>query len=204
MEFLTGICNFYLLLHILVREVCKYLQLMKQIRARNVRPYSLNGVTKTIGFFFLVDISDIHTVSNHSILKYEALPYHGRSLRALSDYLLLYFQSNENKSMFSLAFKIQELRWYFRHAGRNNHTNSIWSHHVRLERTERHSLESLACFRFHFVGSNKNILRYLFVMFHIFCKKHYLIPWSFSQIYHAIITSMRGKVGKSFYFTVAK
>ena len=32
--------------------------------------------------FFLVDISDIHTVSNHSILKYEALPYHGRSLRA--------------------------------------------------------------------------------------------------------------------------
>ena len=38
--------------------------------------------------FFLVDISDIHTVSNHSILKYEALPYHGRSLRALSDYLL--------------------------------------------------------------------------------------------------------------------
>ena len=40
MEFLTGICNFYLLLHILVREVCKYLQLVKQIRARNVRPYS--------------------------------------------------------------------------------------------------------------------------------------------------------------------
>ena len=71
--------------------------------------------------FFLVDISDIHTVSNHSILKYEALPYHGRSLRALSDYLLLYFPSNENKSMFSLAFKIQEFRWYFRHAGRNNH-----------------------------------------------------------------------------------
>ena len=71
--------------------------------------------------FFLVDISDIHTVSNHSILKYEALPYHGRSLRALSDYLLLYFPSNENKSMFSLAFKIQEFRWYFRHAGRNNY-----------------------------------------------------------------------------------
>ena len=40
MEFLTGICNFYLLLHILVREVCKYLQLVKQIRARNVRPDS--------------------------------------------------------------------------------------------------------------------------------------------------------------------
>ena len=47
--------------------------------------------------FFLVDISDIHTVSNHSILKYEALPYHGRSLRAPSDYLLPYFPSNENK-----------------------------------------------------------------------------------------------------------
>ena len=40
MEFLTGICNFYLLLHILVREVCKYLQLVKQIHARNVRPDS--------------------------------------------------------------------------------------------------------------------------------------------------------------------
>ena len=57
---------------------------------------SSNGVTKTI-YFFLVDISDIHSVSDHSILKYEALSYHGRSLRALSDYLLPYFPSNENK-----------------------------------------------------------------------------------------------------------
>ena len=95
--------------------------------------------------FFLVDISDIHTVSNHSILKYEALPYHGRSLRALSDYLLLYFPSNENKSMFSLAFKIQEFRWYFRHAGRNNYEFYLVTD-VRLERTERYSLESLIHF----------------------------------------------------------
>ena len=47
MEFLTGICNFYLLLHILVREVCKYLQLVKQIRARNVRPYSEAKLTNS-------------------------------------------------------------------------------------------------------------------------------------------------------------
>ena len=95
--------------------------------------------------FFLVDISDIHSVSDHSILKYEALSYHGRSLRALSDYLLLYFPSNENKSMFSLAFKIQEFRWYFRYAGRNNYEFYLVTD-VRLERTERHSLESLIHF----------------------------------------------------------
>ena len=105
---------------------------------------SSNGVTKTI-YFFLVDISDIHSVSDHSILKYEALSYHGRSLRALGDYLLLYFPSNENKSMFSLAFKIQEFRWYFRHAGRNNYEFYLVTD-VRLERTERHSLESLIHF----------------------------------------------------------
>ena len=68
-------------------------------------------------FFFLVDISDIHSVSDHSILKYEALAYHGRSLRALSDYLLPYFPSNENKSMLSLAFKIQEFSMVFPSCG---------------------------------------------------------------------------------------
>ena len=79
---------------------------------------SLNGVTKTICLFvFLVDISDIHSVSDHSILKYEALAYHGRSLRALSDYLLPYFPSNENKSMLSLAFKIQEFSMVFPSCG---------------------------------------------------------------------------------------
>ena len=77
---------------------------------------SSNGVTKTI-YFFLVDISDIHSVSDHSILKYEALSYHGRSLRALSDYLLPYFPSNENKSMLSLAFKIQEFSMVFSSCG---------------------------------------------------------------------------------------
>ena len=97
-------------------------------------------------FFFLVDISDIHTVSNHSILKYEALPYHGRSLRALSDYLLLYFPSNENKSMFSLAFKIQEFRWYFRHAGRNNYEFYLVTPRKIGAYSERHSLESLIHF----------------------------------------------------------
>ena len=54
-------------------------------------------VSRRLFNFFLVDISDIHSVSDHSILKYEALSYHGRSLRALSDYLLPYFPSNENK-----------------------------------------------------------------------------------------------------------
>ena len=67
--------------------------------------------------FFLVDISDIHSVSDHSILKYEALSYHGRNLRALSDYLLPYFPRNENKSMFSLAFKIQEFSMVFPSCG---------------------------------------------------------------------------------------
>ena len=54
-------------------------------------------VSRRLFIFFSDDISDIHSVSDHSILKYEALSYHGRSLRALSDYLLPYFPSNENK-----------------------------------------------------------------------------------------------------------
>ena len=47
--------------------------------------------------------------------------------------------------MFSLAFKIQEFRWYIRHAGRNNYEFYLVTD-VRLERTERHSLESLIHF----------------------------------------------------------